>query len=469
MRASVVPYLLCLAAAGSLFAADTVPEEGAKRGSEKQVAPPTSRALGAADAAAAPDGIAAGAVFGLAKVSAEEKPDEDSPKRFTLHIPIKALPNAKIDLHGLVIQVLFYDVLNGKDIAQTGANVSSRWVKPPADWAGSDTEELAVEYQLPKPNPGAKEERKYYGYIVRIYYQQQLQAVTAEPEALGHRYPAPPRLPGDAGADARTTPNPSGGHAGASAPTTTDFADHARKLRESALLKMEPYVDIPTSSRFVGGRYPWRFGIVTTVFYVGASEKGKADRNASAWDSHWKENFGGVDDPDPAARNGYAPKGFVPLQNPFYVALPYNDVSGDTTKPEAALVIPWFKEAYTAPGKSVCQGRWVAIRNSAGKVCFGQWSDCGPFLTDHYQYVFGEERPKPNLNQGAGLEVSPAIRDFLGLSSTDVTDWKFVDVREVKAGPWRSKGEKKPFLLQTEKPERVISEGSAASAGPAGF
>ena len=39
---------------------------------------------------------------------------------------------------------------------------------------------------------------------------------------------------------------------------------------------------------------------------------------------------------------------------------------------------------------------------------------------DHWQYVFGYERPKPNLIGGQGLDVSPAVRDYLGLKQTDV-------------------------------------------------
>ena len=48
---------------------------------------------------------------------------------------------------------------------------------------------------------------------------------------------------------------------------------------------------------------------------------------------------------------------------------------------------------------------------------YAQWEDCGPFRTDHFQYVFQNERPKPNLNRGAGLDVSPAVRDYLGLAA----------------------------------------------------
>ena len=126
---------------------------------------------------------------------------------------------------------------------------------------------------------------------------------------------------------------------------------------------------------------------------------------------------------------------FLPRQNPFYVALPYNDVEGGHTKREAKDVIPWFKDAFVRDGQSILKGHWLVIRRG-NRVCYAQWEDCGPFCTDHWQYVFGDQRPKVNLNQNAGLDVSPAVRDYLGLSDIDVCDWKFVEAHEVPPGPW---------------------------------
>ncbi len=138
------------------------------------------------------------------------------------------------------------------------------------------------------------------------------------------------------------------------------------------------------------------------------------------------QHYGGVDTPHSAARTQYIPATFVPRQNPFYCALPYNDVlTKRVTEPEARFVIPWFPQTFQQEGVSVCKDRWVAIRNHEGRVCYAQWSDVGPFRTDHWQYVLGNDRPKPNLNDGAGLDVSPAVRDFLGLRGMDATDWKF--------------------------------------------
>ena len=71
-----------------------------------------------------------------------------------------------------------------------------------------------------------------------------------------------------------------------------------------------------------------------------------------------------------------------------------------------------FKTVYRGPAVSTCKDRWVAIRKG-NRIAYAQWEDAGPFRTDHWQYVFGNERPKPNLNKGAGLDVSPAVRDYL--------------------------------------------------------
>ncbi len=245
--------------------------------------------------------------------------------------------------------------------------------------------------------------------------------------------------------------------------SSADFAKYAMKLREQALLKVEPMVQIPTSSRAsVPSRFPWKTDIVTTVFWVGEQAGGNnpVPNFKSSWDANWQTSYGGFDTPDTSSRRNYIPVAFTPRQNPFYFALPYNDVTHGQTKPEAPLVIPWFKQFYGGPGQSVCQHRWISIRKG-NRTCFAQWEDCGPFRTDHFQYVFGGERPKPNLNHGAGLDVSPAVRDYLGLQPTDVTDWQFVDVRDIPPGPWRSYGDNNNFVLAKRQQEQKLADRSA--------
>jgi hypothetical protein len=205
--------------------------------------------------------------------------------------------------------------------------------------------------------------------------------------------------------------------------------------------------------------YPWKTNIVTTVFWIGEQPGGHnlVPNRTSAWDKEWNKSYGGFDDPDPAHRSHYVPVKFTPRQNPFYCALPYNDKAHTGHRPEAPRVVPWFQEAYQGPGVSTCKDRWVAIRKG-DRIAYAQWEDAGPFRTDHWQYVFGNERPKPNLNKGAGLDVSPAVRDYLGLKQTDVTDWQFVDFSEVPRGPWSIFGENNTFVINCRKKSVKVAE-----------
>jgi len=196
------------------------------------------------------------------------------------------------------------------------------------------------------------------------------------------------------------------------------------------------------------GRYPWKRDIVTTIFWIGERPRGNnpVPNARSSWDKYWYYNYGGYDNPDPGSRRNFVPINFVPRQNPFYFALPYNDVEGGHSKYVASQVIPWFKQAFVRDGQTVLKDRWIAVHHG-DKVCYAQWEDCGPFRTDDWRYVFGNERPRPNLNQGAGLDVSPAVRDYLGLGVKDPCDWKFVEFREVPPGPWAMYGDNNTFVI----------------------
>ena len=228
-----------------------------------------------------------------------------------------------------------------------------------------------------------------------------------------------------------------------------------------------PPVPLTSPAAAPATKFPWRTGIVTTTFWIGenAAPNNPVPNHASSWDSDWLKSYGGVDTPARERRVDYRPATFVPQQNPFYIALPYNDVTMKGHKPEAASVIPWFGEALQEPGRTVLKGRWLAIR-FRDRVAYAQWEDCGPFRTDHAEYVFGTERPKPNLNKGAGLDVSPAVRDYLGMADTDVTDWRFVEFSEVPPGPWSKHGENNSFVLQRRADEAQLALQRTISATP---
>jgi hypothetical protein len=210
-----------------------------------------------------------------------------------------------------------------------------------------------------------------------------------------------------------------------------------------------PHAYSPGLPRTSYSKYPWKTDIVATVFWVGETptENNPTPNHCSSWDTSWMSNYGGLDDPDPAKRApDFRPVNFVPRQNPFYVALPYNDVvNSSTTKEEASKIIPWFKQAFKREGQSVCRDRWIAVKYQ-DRICYAQWSDCGPFVTDDAQYVFGSGRPTNTKNKGAGIDISPAVRDYLSFKAEGKCDWRFVDLHEVPDGPWRSFGNNNHFV-----------------------
>ena len=190
--------------------------------------------------------------------------------------------------------------------------------------------------------------------------------------------------------------------------------------------------------------YPVHSGVTATMFWVGegaGSDNGYISNLPSAWDGKWVYNFGGVDEPD--EREGYLPASFTPAENPFYFALPYNDIAKDGyRKRDAASVIPWYGDSREyLLGKrtlSLCKNRWIRIRRGE-RVVYAQWEDVGPFGENDSAYVFGESRPANSRNRGAGLDLSPAAAEYLELDGMAEVEWRFVDETSVPDGPWKER------------------------------
>jgi hypothetical protein len=172
-----------------------------------------------------PDGIPDGSTFGISEVIATDTPDVDAETNMKLKIAVKSRPTTPIDHTKVKIQVFFYDTVDNKEVVLTDADVSYEWLTPHHDWKDTNPEILAVTYLRPKNKPissdaalsaaaanvtppGGKKKtppkkepsaelpgegghRKYLGYIVRIYYNDQLQAVRADPTKLLNLFPPP--------------------------------------------------------------------------------------------------------------------------------------------------------------------------------------------------------------------------------------------------------------------------------------
>jgi tetratricopeptide (TPR) repeat protein len=158
-----------------------------------------------------------GPVMGITEVKVAETPDPDADTNLALRIGIKKQPDAVIDHTKVKILVEFYDTVGDKDVKLTDADVNYEWLTPKHDWTDTNPEVLSVSYLRPKAGmissetslseaaatvrPGQKGrnskassadagKRKYLGYRIRIYYDDKLQAVQAEPSRLLQLFPA---------------------------------------------------------------------------------------------------------------------------------------------------------------------------------------------------------------------------------------------------------------------------------------
>lgn len=172
-----------------------------------------------------PEGIPDGSTFGITEATVANNPDPDAETNLTLRVGVKVRANTLIDHTKVKIQVYFYDTVDNNKVALTDAEVSYEWITPNHDWKGTNPEILAVSYVRLKngavsseaalteaaaavtPPVGGKKaatpkkptsdgaSRKYAGYQVRVYYNDQLQDVRAEPTKLLNLFAPPLTLP----------------------------------------------------------------------------------------------------------------------------------------------------------------------------------------------------------------------------------------------------------------------------------
>jgi len=129
-----------------------------------------------------------GQVLGLGACRAQRDAAAANGEKVVLRIPILRQGNIQVDPAQVDIDVYFFDRVNGQQVALTIADEPpSTWTAPPVDWGGIGEEPLDVTYFLPTLTPGevaAHGRRAYHGYVVRLYYQNKLQDVAAEPRDL---------------------------------------------------------------------------------------------------------------------------------------------------------------------------------------------------------------------------------------------------------------------------------------------
>lgn len=116
-------------------------------------------------------------------------------ERITLRVQIQAKPGSRPAGSDLALLVYFYDLVDGKRFLPSTADTSESYISAPYDWQNGENEQIEVTYYQPVFTSEQKRElgeRVYYGYVVELYYQDELQDVVAAPRKLMGLNPSAP-------------------------------------------------------------------------------------------------------------------------------------------------------------------------------------------------------------------------------------------------------------------------------------
>ncbi len=116
---------------------------------------------------------------------------DGNPGTKVLRIAIKSRPNVQVDTRQMKLHVFFYEKNETGDIQLTESKVNSQWISPPVNWADNEPELLDVTYLIPEAGADGLGIREYAGYVVGVYYNDELQDTRAEPGPLAKQFPLP--------------------------------------------------------------------------------------------------------------------------------------------------------------------------------------------------------------------------------------------------------------------------------------
>lgn len=125
-------------------------------------------------------GLQPGANLGIIETIQNDGPNNTK----VLRISIKSRPQQAIDPRLMAVHVFFYERDEAGQIQLTNSQVITEWISPPIDWGNNEPELLNAIY-TPAANPAFT----YVGYVVGIYYKNDLQDTRADPGSLAADHP----------------------------------------------------------------------------------------------------------------------------------------------------------------------------------------------------------------------------------------------------------------------------------------
>ena len=128
-------------------------------------------------------------VLAITETTLSEITDLNALSHLTLKVGVKPRPGTQ-NGHARII-VSFYDRTKDDKMKPTDARTSYSWLNASEDWTDATPKFLVATYVRPKTQSRSADRREYGGFIVRVYFDGQLQDARATPPELLTLFPAP--------------------------------------------------------------------------------------------------------------------------------------------------------------------------------------------------------------------------------------------------------------------------------------
>ena len=137
-------------------------------------------------------GVSQNSILAITETTLSEITDPNALSHLTLKVGVKPRPGTQ-NGHARII-VSFYDRTKDNKMKPTDARTSYSWLNASEDWTDATPKFLVATYVRPKTQSRSADGREYGGFIVRVYFDGQLQDARATPPELLTLFPAPDQL-----------------------------------------------------------------------------------------------------------------------------------------------------------------------------------------------------------------------------------------------------------------------------------
>jgi serine/threonine protein kinase len=128
-------------------------------------------------------GASQNSILTITETTLSETADPNAQTHLTIKIGVKPRPGTP-NGHVVKIVVSFYDLTRENKMKPTDARVGYDWITPADDWTDAAPKFLLATYVRPKSQRPSTNERRYGGFVVRVYFDGQLQDARAKPSDL---------------------------------------------------------------------------------------------------------------------------------------------------------------------------------------------------------------------------------------------------------------------------------------------